>query len=161
MKHGQGGRIAAGRSGRGAAVAVLLAAVLASCAPVVRNHGYTPSPEALAQIEAGVDTRGSVRRKIGRPGSTGAFDEQGWYYVSTIVEHETYKDPKVVERKVVAVTFDGSDVVTGVNTYGLEDGRVIDLRTRTTPTYGRQLTFLEQLIGNIGAVGGEDFFGDN
>jgi hypothetical protein len=37
-----------------------------------------------------------------------------------------------------------------VNRYGLEDGRVIDLATRTTPTFGRELTVLQQLFGNIG-----------
>ena len=140
--------------------AVLAAvAVLGACAADIRNHGYSPPQEDLARINVGVDTRGSVRRKIGRPGSTGIFNEQGWYYVSSQVEHYLYNDPRVIERKVVAVLFNENDVVAAVNTYGMEDGRIVDLETNTTPTYGRQLTILEQAFGNIG-VSAEDIFGN-
>ena len=48
--------------------------------------------------------------------------------------------------------FDQNDVLASVTEYGLEDGRVIDLETKTTPTYGRQLTILEQAFGNIGVI---------
>ena len=51
--------------------------------------------------------------------------------------------------------FDANDVVASVNTYGMEDGRVIDLQTRTTPTHGRKLTVLQQVLGNIGKITGE------
>ncbi|MEO1613736.1 MAG: outer membrane protein assembly factor BamE, partial [Pseudomonadota bacterium] len=48
--------------------------------------------------------------------------------------------------------------VTNVARYGIEDGQVIDLITRTTPTYGREITILQQLFGNIGRVGADQFF---
>ncbi|MEM7422535.1 MAG: outer membrane protein assembly factor BamE [Pseudomonadota bacterium] len=123
---------------------------VAGCTAVVRNHGYTPTDEDVAQIRVGQDTRGSVRRKIGRPGSTGIFTEEGWFYVSSRVEHLAYYAPEVIDRRVVAVIFDERDVVAAVDRYGLEDGRIIDLETNTTPTRGRELTILEQAIGNIG-----------
>jgi outer membrane protein assembly factor BamE (lipoprotein component of BamABCDE complex) len=56
---------------------------------------------------------------------------------------------------VVAIEFDEQGVVTGIGQFGLEDGQIVDLVTRTTPTYGSQLTILEQLFGNIGANTGE------
>lgn len=138
----------------------LTAALVAGCAPVVRTHGYVPVPEALDRIAVGVDTRGTVQSKIGRPSATSVFDDDGWYYVSSVVEHLAFYEPEIVERTVVAVTFDENDVVTGVNRYGLEDGRVIDLATNTTPTYGRQLTIIEQILGNIGAATGSDLLGE-
>lgn len=138
--------------------ALALSGVLVACAPVMRTHGYAPVPEALAQIEVGADTRGSVQRKIGRPSNTGTFDESGWYYVATVIEHFAYHEPEVVERRVVAVTFDERDVVSGVNSFGLDGGRIVDLETRTTPTYGRQLTVLEQIFSNLGNVTGADIF---
>ena len=36
--------------------------------------------------------------------------------------------------------------------YDVEDGRVLTYASRETPTLGRQLTFLEQLLGSIGNV---------
>ena len=136
--------------------AIAVAALVGACAPVMKNHGYAPDEALLAEIQAGQDTRGSVRRKIGRPGTSGVFSETGWYYVSTQVKHYMYHDPEVVDRRVVAVEFDANDVVASVNTYGMEDGRIIDLETRTTPTHGRQLTILQQILGNIGRITGAD-----
>jgi len=130
----------------------MLGALIAGCAPVVKNHGYAPATEEVADIRIGQDTRGSVRRKIGRPGSTGAFRDDGWYYVSTKIEHYTYNEPRVVDRRVVAVLFDTNDIVASIKEYGVEDGRIVNLETNTTPTYGRELTILEQILGNISAI---------
>lgn len=133
---------------------------IAACEPTVRNHGFAPDPELVDTIRAGSDTRGSVRRKIGRPGLDGVFANDGWYYIASTFEHLTYHAPKIVNRRIVAITFNEDDVVASVNTYGLEDGKLIDLETRTTPTAGRELGILEQALGNIGLdVGG--LTGDN
>lgn len=141
----------------GLACAGLLAGLAAGCSPIVEQHGYAPMPEELATIRPGLDTRETVLQKIGGPASTGIFTDQGWYYISSTVEKLTYHAPKVVDRRVVAVTFHPSGVVAGVNEYGLEDGRVIDLATETTPTHGRQLTILEQAFGNLGVITGSVF----
>ncbi|MEM9061037.1 MAG: outer membrane protein assembly factor BamE [Pseudomonadota bacterium] len=129
-----------------------LAAMLASCSPVIRLHGYAPVDEELAGVRAGQDTRGSVRRKIGRPSGTGIFTEDGWFYASSRVEHFAFYEPEVIDRRVVAIIFDERDIVQSVNTYGLEDGKIIDLETDTTPTFGRELTILEQAFGNLGVI---------
>jgi outer membrane protein assembly factor BamE (lipoprotein component of BamABCDE complex) len=138
-------------------VVALALSIAAACSPVIRNHGYTPAQEELSEIRVGQDTRGSVRRKIGRPGATGIFTDEGWYYVSSKVEHLTYNEPRVIDRSVVAIVFDDQDVVASVNSYGLDEGRIIDLETNVTPTYGKELTIVEQLLGNIGAITGSVF----
>lgn len=139
------------------ALAGIVAATLAvgACAPVMRTHGYAPPEAELAQIAVGQDTRGSVRRKVGRPGVNGLFTNDGWYYVASTVEHRTYNEPRVVDRRVVAIKFDAADVVSDVRVFGIEAGKVIDLETRTTPTFGRELTILQQLFGNLGALSAE------
>lgn len=140
-----------------------LAAALAlasGCSTIVENHGYAPSPEDLATIAIGQDTKGSVTRKVGRPSTTGIFTADGWYYVATEVETYLFYEPRVSSRRVVAIRFDRNDVVSAVNEYGLDDGRVIDLATQTTPTLGRELNVLQQLLGNIGTIRAEDITGD-
>ncbi len=144
----------------GLVLAAIIGGGLSGCAAEVKNHGYAPDDALLAEITAGTDTRGSIRRKIGRPSTTGVFTESGWYYVATTVEHYMYYQPKVTDRRVVAVQFDADDVVAAVNVYGLEDGRIIDLQTRTTPTYGRELTILQQLLGNLGKLTGEQLLNE-
>jgi len=139
----------------GLVLVAMLGGALSGCAAEVKNHGYAPDDALLADITAGQDTRSSVRSKIGRPSTSGVFTDNGWYYVATTVEHYMYHDPKVTDRRIVAVQFDANDVVAAVNIYGIEDGRIIDLQTRTTPTHGRQLTILQQVLGNFGKVTGE------
>jgi outer membrane protein assembly factor BamE (lipoprotein component of BamABCDE complex) len=58
----------------------------------------------------------------------------------------------VTSRDVVAIAFDKStEQVTSVNSYTLADGRVIAFNGRETPTRGREMSILEQLLGSIGA----------
>ncbi len=134
-------------------VAVLCAGLgVAGCAPTYTTHGFTPQAEVLETIEAGTDTRGSVLRKLGRPSSSGTFDSSVWYYVASKMEEFAFYEPTVVDRKVVVVKFDDAGLVTAVNRYGVEDGKVVDLVTKTTPTFGRELTILQQIMGNVGRV---------
>jgi outer membrane protein assembly factor BamE (lipoprotein component of BamABCDE complex) len=130
-----------------AALAVLL---LTGCEATVSTHGTPMTRIEEAQITPGVDTRGSVIRQLGRPGSTGLIDGERWYYVSTVMEQETYHAPRIVDRRVVAVAFDETGLVTSVDEFGLEDGVPVALRAETTPTYGRELTIAQQIFGNIG-----------
>ena len=44
-------------------------------------------------------------------------------------------------------------MVDAVNTYTLKDGKVIAFNNRETPTRGREMTILEQLLGSVGRGG--------
>lgn len=128
---------------------------IAGCAPIIQVHGYAPDEETLSTITVGQDDRATVARKIGRPTMNGVFTDDSWYYVTSTVKRYLYHAPEVVDRKVVAVRFDETGRVAAVKTYGLEDGRIIDLETQTTPTHGRELTILQQVFGNLGRLSGE------
>lgn len=133
-----------------ALAAILSAAVLSGCSPIKHTHGYTPRANELDEIKVGLDTRASVQNKLGRPSTLGAFDDTDWIYISIKSETLAFFEPEVVEQRVVMVTFDQDGVVTDVGNYGIEDGRVIDLVSRTTPTSGRKLTILQQAFQNLG-----------
>jgi len=121
----------------------------AGCAPTVQVHGYVPSEADLSRIRPGFDDAGSVEEILGRPSSNGILRDSAWYYVQSTVENFTWHAPEVIDRKVIAVNFNQSGVVTDVKRYGLRDGRVIDLETRTTETGGREMSMVEQLFGNL------------
>ncbi|MEO1329892.1 MAG: outer membrane protein assembly factor BamE [Pseudomonadota bacterium] len=138
----------AGLRSLGACVAV--AAALAACSPIKKTHGYTPREAELEGVRVGADTRESVMQKIGRPSTLGTFDAKEWYYISQQTEAFAFYEPEIVDRTVVTVSFDEDGLVSEVGRYGLEDGKVIDLVTRTTPTAGRRLTILQQIFANVG-----------
>lgn len=130
--------------------ASLLALALGGCSPLKHSHGYAPRADELDKIEAGVDSRETVRRKLGLPSTIGSFDDNEWYYISVQSEQYAFFEPEVTDQKVVTVSFDEFGIVNDVGRYGLEDGRVVDLVTRTTPTNGRKLTLLQQIFQNVG-----------
>lgn len=73
-----------------------------------------------------------------------------WYYISQTTEKYTYNRPQVTQRSVTEITFAEDDKVASVRNLGLEDGQQVAMQSRETPTRGRELTVLEQLLGNIG-----------
>lgn len=141
----------------GLLILALAGSLVAGCAPTVRVHGYVPPPVEVSGIRPGVDTFATVEEKLGLPSSSGLLRDSEWYYVESTIENYLYNPPRVIDRKVLAVTFDSNGIVRGVTTYGLEDGRIIDLTNRTTETGGRQLGALEQIFGNLLNVDASQF----
>ena len=133
-------------------IAVLSATALtAACAPVVGQNGFQAIDAKPADIVAGTDTKQTVLTKLGTPSTTSTFERDNvWYYISQVTEKYTYNRPHVTQRSVTEITFNDAGQVSGVNSLGLEDGRVVAMNGRETPTRGRQLTILEQLLGNVG-----------
>lgn len=129
---------------------------VAACAPTVHTHGYTPRAGELDDIAVGRDTRSSIQRKLGRPSTVSAFDDATWYYISVKTETLAFYAPEVVDQRVVTVSFDEGGSVVNVSRYGMEDGRVVNLITRTTPTIGKELTILQQIFANLGRFEAED-----
>lgn len=144
-----------GLARKGAIVAVVLA--LAACSTVYRNHGYVPAEDELALVEVGVDTMETVGQKIGRPSTAGLLNDEGWYYVQSRYRHFGPREPKEIERQVVAVTFTEAGVVENIARFGLDDGKVVEISRRVTETNIKGITLIQQLLGNFGRINVDDF----
>jgi outer membrane protein assembly factor BamE (lipoprotein component of BamABCDE complex) len=131
--------------------ALLAAAAMSACAPVQTYNGFLPdrNNQEIPDPQVGVDTRDSVVARFGSPSTTAVFDQAAWYYVSSVQESMAFYTPRTTERRVMVVRFDG-DMVSSVERYGLERGRLIAYDGNETPTRGRELGLLEQLLGNVG-----------
>ena len=135
------------------AAGLLAGAIVASCSPTIDNRGYVPDPTALDRVRPGGQTRGDVADILGTPSSVTPFSDDTWIYIQRKTSTVAFFEPKVLEQNVVVVAFDDAGLVQDVRRYKLEDGKLIDPVTRKTPAPGKELTFLEQLIGNIGRFG--------
>jgi outer membrane protein assembly factor BamE (lipoprotein component of BamABCDE complex) len=91
-----------------------------------------------------------VAKILGTPSSTAVFDNKTWYYISRRTKQIAFFDPDVVDQQVYIVNFDERGVVKAVDHRDLKDGRDIEPAPGATPAPGRELTFLEQVIGNVG-----------
>jgi outer membrane protein assembly factor BamE (lipoprotein component of BamABCDE complex) len=128
----------------------LVAGALPGCAPISSTHGFQALDVKPAELKVGEDTKSTVLERLGSPSAMSTFDPNLWFYISQGVEQKAFYRPRVTNRDVVAVTFDPAEKVAGINSYKLADGKVIAFNDRETPTRGRELTIIEQLLGNVG-----------
>ena len=140
-------------------IIAVLFITLAACSATFQNHGYVPPDDDLDLITVGVDTRDSVADSIGRPTSFGVLQEGGWYYTQSRWRHFAYKAPKIIDRQVVAISFDNDGVVENVERFTLDDGRVVALSRRVTDSNIKGISFLRQLMGNLGNLRAGDLLG--
>ncbi len=132
------------------AILSAVAALAAACAPTVGTHGFQTVDVAPSEIKIGEDTKATVLAQLGSPSATSTFQDNIWYYISQTTERYTYNRPQVSQRSVTAITFAEDDKVAEIRNLGLEDGQQVAMNDRETPTRGRELTVLEQLLGNVG-----------
>lgn len=123
---------------------------LAACSPVYRNHGFIPAPEDLSQVVVGQTTVDELGGLIGRPSAQGLLTGAGWYYVGSRWRHFGALEPREISREVVAVSFAPGGVVTNVERFGLERGRVVTLSRRVTEGSVTEISLIGQLLGNLG-----------
>lgn len=133
----------------------LLLAGVSGCEEQVDVRGNLPDAKTIASLKPGQSTRAQVETTFGTPSSIATFDQETWYYIGGRVKTVSFFKPELLERRVIAVRFDKSGVVTDVRQLDAEDGKDVSLVQRETPTKGKELTVLQQLIGNIGRFGGD------
>jgi outer membrane protein assembly factor BamE (lipoprotein component of BamABCDE complex) len=130
---------------------------LAACAPVYRNHGYVPPDLDLAQVVVGQTTMDDLPALIGRPSAQGLLTGSGWYYVGSRWRRYGPAASKEVERQVVAISFTPTGVVSNVERFGQERGRVVSLSRRVTEGSVIEVSLIGQLLGNLGNFQAGDF----
>jgi outer membrane protein assembly factor BamE (lipoprotein component of BamABCDE complex) len=136
-------------------LAIILAAAitlapLSACNPTVSARGNLPTPDQLSQIKPGVTDKASITALLGSPSSIASFDDTTWYYISQKSEELAFFRPTARDPEVVAVVFDKNGIVKDVQKTSSKSPRAIEPVARTTPAPGKELSFIEQLIGNFG-----------
>ena len=129
------------------AAALGVTIILSGCAvSQTLQHGYVVSPEALRQVPVGA-SQDQVLLALGTPSTIEKFDREGFYYISqTAHKRVAFSRGKIVDQRVIAVYFDDEGTVEQIGDFGLKDGKVFDFLSRTTPTGGSEITFLQQVF---------------
>jgi outer membrane protein assembly factor BamE (lipoprotein component of BamABCDE complex) len=135
----------------------LVVSVLALAAGCQNNEdirGFAPAPGAVDKLEVGTQSREDVQRLIGSPSAVATFNPNVWYYISEKQEQWGPSKPWVADQNVIQVTFNESGRVEKIRYYDMNDAKNITMVARTTPTSGKELTILEQILGNVGRFSG-------
>ena len=133
------------------AVIVCLAVPLAGCLGYDEEvqRGYVVDDKLLAQVKPGEPAE-KVLSVLGTPSTTSTVGGDAWYYVSQKVEQKLeFMKPQVTDQRVLAVYFSKQKKVEKIANYGLDDGKVFDFISRTTPTGGAEQGFVRNLLKNL------------
>jgi outer membrane protein assembly factor BamE (lipoprotein component of BamABCDE complex) len=141
-----------GRERGAIAVAMSLAAALplAGCGfTQTYYHGYVVQEGTLEQIPLGA-TQEQVLIVLGTPSTVATVNGEVFYYISERAEKTAFLPQKVVNQRVIAVYFDKNRRVERLADYGLQDGKIFDFVSRTTPTTGKELNYLSYVFKIFG-----------
>lgn len=111
-----------------------------------RTEGYSLRQDQLAQIRPG-QSQDLVTIVLGSPQTTNSFgNETAYYYVETKKDRTAFGLETVRERTVLAVYFDKNKKVVDKAIYTAQDGRVVQLESRRTPSFGEDRTFIDSIL---------------
>jgi outer membrane protein assembly factor BamE (lipoprotein component of BamABCDE complex) len=129
---------------------LLLFPLLAGCQPEVDYRGYRAKPGAFGKISEGM-AKTEVEGILGSPSTTASINFEGdsYYYITSVTEQRAFLKAKETTREVIAVRFTRDDRVQSFAQYGLEDGRVININSRTTPVPGQDLSILQDILRGV------------
>ena len=128
-------------------IIVLLGSFVLSCTTNIKNYGYIPSKSDLENLVIGSDNRQSVTKKLGLPATAGL--EGAYYYVKSTFNSPGFKAAKLVDRRVVVVSFDQRNKLKNIETFNVDNGSFVRLDYRVTETGLDNTNILQQIIGSI------------
>lgn len=112
-------------------------------------HGYQLDTKVVDQVKVGSSAE-QILVLMGTPTTTSTVGGDAWYYITQVTDRSLqFMQPKVIDQRIFAVYFNKAKKVERVANYGMEDGKLIDFVSRTTPTAGAESTFLKGMFVNL------------
>lgn len=129
------------------ATATFLATSVAACTMGEEfARGYQLDENAVNQVKKGMSAE-QVLQILGTPSTVSTVGNRNWYYISQRSRRTfQFLGEQVVDQRVTAVYFDKNLRVERIGLYGIQDGKVFDFISRTTPSGGEETSFLGQLL---------------
>ncbi len=119
------------------------------------TNGYVIDQQALDQVPVG-SSREQAILSLGSPSTTNTIDgKEALYYISQQrTRAAAFAKTSVVSQRVLAVYFGEDERVERIADYGLQDGKVFDFISRTTPTGGADQGFILSVIKGLAGSSG-------
>ena len=122
------------------------ARALVGCTGEQFQKGYILPPNALEQIPIGA-SQDQVLIVMETPSTVATLNGEVFYYISQRSERKVaFMNQQVVDQRVIAVYFDKNRQVQRLANYGLQDGKIFDFISRTTPTSGQELSYPDAVV---------------
>ncbi|HLI13732.1 MAG TPA: outer membrane protein assembly factor BamE [Alphaproteobacteria bacterium] len=124
---------------------MLMVIGLAACGPRANVQGNLVDADLLKQVKPGETTKEQVQTMLGTPSSVGTFDKNTWYYIGKETQRIAFLSPDVLQQQVIQIDFDSKGLVQDIHKYGEQDGKDVEIVSRTTPTRGQSTGILDDI----------------
>ena len=136
-----------------AALALTLAMAGCTALPLngltqTHHRGYVLDERSLEQVPVG-SSQEQVLLVLGTPSTVATVSGEAFYYISQKTQRTAFLNPQIVDQRVLVIYFDGGRRVTRIANYGLQDGKVFDFISRTTPSGGADITLAGQILRGV------------
>jgi outer membrane protein assembly factor BamE (lipoprotein component of BamABCDE complex) len=114
------------------------------------DRGYVSDQRTTDQVKIGATTKPQALALMGTPSTTSTVGGDAWYYIGQKMQRSlAFLPPTMTDQNVIALYFDKNGKVERIANYGMQDGKVFDFVSRTTPTGGTEPNFLNSLFKNL------------
>ena len=114
------------------------------------DRGYVADQRTMDQVKIGATTKPQALALMGTPSTTSTVGGDAWYYIGQKMERSlAFMPATMTDQNVIALYFDKNGKVERIANYGMQDGKVFDFVSRTTPTGGSEPNFLTNMLKNL------------
>lgn len=121
-----------------------------SACQTVDVRGHYVSDSLIAEINKGNLTQEQVIEKIGTPSYIPEYTQNTWYYMQRSLTKKAWFDPKVIEQRIVKVTFNQNNIATKAELIENSQKENINIQKEFTPTPGTELNGVQKFVKNMG-----------
>lgn len=113
------------------------------------QRGYVADPRVVDGLKPGQSAE-QVLAALGTPSTTSTVGGDAWYYISqTVTRPVAFMPDRITDQRVLAVYFGKGKKLERVANYGLQDGKLFDYVSRTTPVAGGDSGFIQNMIRGV------------
>ncbi len=137
--------------GRPLALSLAFSLALAGCAADIIPHGTIPTEDQIAFIKPGVSTQSDVLNTLGTASTVSIFDDGvSWIYIGSHSRQVAVFEREELDRRVLVIRYGKTGVVEDVVSLTKENGADVNVVVRATPTRGKDLSLIQELLNNVG-----------
>ncbi len=122
---------------------------LCSC-QTIESRGQYVDDNLLDTLKEKRFNKSKVEDLIGTPTIIPDYTPNTWYYVQRSLARRAWFEPKVMEQKIVKITFNKKNVIEEVLVLSDSHKDDITIMGEYTKTYGTELNGLQKFVKNIG-----------
>lgn len=122
---------------------------LCSC-QTIESRGQYVDDNLLPTLEERRLSKSEVKDLIGTPTIIPDYTANTWYYIQRSLARRAWFKPKVIEQRIVRITFNKNDIIEEVLVLNDSHKEDIMLIKEYTKTYGTELNGLQKFVKNIG-----------